>query len=175
MHSPTTETLCRLLAEPERLRVFAAIVLGTGDISGIAERASVSVGDAGKALQRLADAGLVSGTDTGVTAHPELFKEAVRQAAAQRPPATMHADPDRNMLLTSVFRDGRIRVMPSDPSKVRIVLEYLVTRFEPGTQYTEAQVNAILQEYFHDHAALRRYLVDTGLMERSDGVYRRTA
>lgn len=172
--SPTTETLCGLLAEPERLRVFAAITLGTAEVGQIAEKADVSVATAGKAVRRLREGGLVDDADNGLTARPERFKEAMRQAAADRPPVIMHHDPDRNALLTSVFRDGRIRAMPEAPAKVRIVLEHLVTEFEPGIRYTEPQVNEILKRFHDDHAALRRYLVDARLMARHDGRYWRT-
>lgn len=167
------ETICGLLAEPSRLRVFSAITLGAKTTIEVAERAEVSVADVGKALRRLRDGRLVSGDNDELTAHPERFKEAMRQAAAEKPAEILHSDPQRNALLTSVFRDGRIRIMPEAPAKVRIVLEYLSENFEPGVEYSEPQVNRVLKRFHDDHASLRRYLIDTQLMTRSDGRYRR--
>jgi hypothetical protein len=49
---------------------------------------------------------------------------------------------------------------------------YLVTRFEFAAEYSERQVNAILEDWhtFRDPARLRRTLVDWGYLDReSDG------
>jgi hypothetical protein len=53
------------------------------------------------------------------------------------------------------------------------VLEYLAGRFEPGRDYTEADVNAILGELHDDYVTVRRLLVDERLLERRSGIYRR--
>jgi len=41
-------------------------------------------------------------------------------------------------------------------------------------RYPEAQVNDVLRGYHDDFAALRRYLVDEGLLSREGGLYWRT-
>ena len=51
----------------------------------------------------------------------------------------------------------------------RIALE-----FEPGVDYDEATVNAIVGRFSTDHAALRRHLVDEGFLDRDHGRYWRT-
>jgi len=53
------------------------------------------------------------------------------------------------------------------------VLERLAMEFESGVRYQERGVNFTLQMFHGDYAALRRYLVDEGIMTRADGVYRR--
>ncbi len=45
---------------------------------------------------------------------------------------------------------------------------------EPGRVYVESDGNGILGQVHDDYAALRRYLVDEGLLERRDGFYWRT-
>jgi hypothetical protein len=54
-----------------------------------------------------------------------------------------------------------------------VVLGYVARRFEEGRDYEERDVNALLAELHDDTAALRRYLVDEGLLGRESGVYRR--
>ena len=61
--------------------------------------------------------------------------------------------------------------MPRAGRKRQIVLEHIVTVFEPGARYPEAQVNATLGAFWPDVAALRRYLVDAQLLERAEGEY----
>jgi len=163
-----------LLAEPERLRTFAAIVLGASQPEEIASRAGLEVGTVHNAVRRLQTGGLVSTGPDGFRAETAVFKDAVR---ADRPSledrVPLHEDPRRNAVLRSFIKDGRIAVMPTVPAKLRIVLEYVAEAFEPGRDYPEAEVNDLLHGWFEDHAMLRRYLVDQGEMKRADGIYRR--
>jgi hypothetical protein len=57
----TPETVVRVLAEPSRLRAFAAVVLGAGTPADIAAASGLKVKDAGIALLKLREAGLVEG------------------------------------------------------------------------------------------------------------------
>jgi len=58
------------------------------------------------------------------------------------------------------------------------VLEHLAQAFEPGIDYPEREVNAVLIDRAGDsgvdHVSLRRYLIDEDLLHRRDGVYRRS-
>ena len=58
--------------------------------------------------------------------------------------------------------------------KRRLVLERLAQDFEPGRHYSEREVNAVLRERHPGVAALRRYLVDEGFMDRIPGEYWRS-
>ena len=54
-----------------------------------------------------------------------------------------------------------------------MVLEYLAERFREEVDYPEAEVNEILKAFNDDFASMRRYLVDEGLLTRSNGYYSR--
>jgi hypothetical protein len=84
------------------------------------------------------------------------------------------SDPAVRRVLRTYLDGGRLRTMPRRGAKRRIVLDYLATLFEPGVRYPESEVNAVLRAYYDDVAALRRYLVDEGLLSRATGVYWRT-
>lgn len=70
--------------------------------------------------------------------------------------------------------EGRLHTIPSKRAKLLVVLDHLAQSFEPGKTYPEAEVTTILQRFHPDHAALRRYLVENGFLEREDAVYWRT-
>ncbi len=70
--------------------------------------------------------------------------------------------------------DGRLHTIPTKHAKLLVVLDFLAQSFEPGMRYPEAQVNEILTEFHPDYAALRRYLVENGFLDRSDNVYWRS-
>ncbi len=67
--------------------------------------------------------------------------------------------------------DGRLRSMPRAGRKRQVVLEHVVASFEPGRRYPEPAVDAILRAFYDDYPALRRYLVDAGLLARESGEY----
>lgn len=71
-------------------------------------------------------------------------------------------------------KDGRLVTMPTKRSKLLLVLDHLCQEFELGRTYPETEVNAVLEGYHDDYAALRRYLVDEGFMTREGGVYWRS-
>jgi hypothetical protein len=64
--------------------------------------------------------------------------------------------------------DGRLPTIPPKHGKLLVVLDFLAQRFEPGVKYPEARVNQILGEVHPDFAALRRYLVENGFLDRAD-------
>jgi hypothetical protein len=76
-----------------------------------------------------------------------------------------------SVLRTFLAPDGRLRSMPRAGRKRQIVLEHVVTAFEPGRRYPEPEVDAILRSFHDDYPALRRYLVDAALLARERGEY----
>ena len=169
--------LVRLLADEDRRRVFAALVLGASDIDDVRRTSGLDARSAAKALQRLVDAGLVLRADDGVL-HllGEAFGASARADAASDPPSEEHAGApeDVGRVLRAFVRDGRLLSIPATHSKRLVVLDWLAQRFEPGRRYTEEMVNLVISQVHPDTAALRRYLVDDGLLSREGGVYWRS-
>ncbi|GAA1375652.1 MULTISPECIES: DUF2087 domain-containing protein [Catellatospora] len=86
----------------------------------------------------------------------------------------MGADPEK-VLRTFLDEHGRLTSMPAKAGKRRVLLEHIVAAFEPGVKMTEREVDAVLRAFYEtDWVSLRRYLIDTGLMARADGLYWRT-
>ncbi|MGW1340680.1 DUF2087 domain-containing protein [Kribbella sp. NPDC002412] len=163
------EVLCGLLAEPSRLRTYSAVVLGATTPEQVAGSTGLAAPVVHKALQRLVKGGLVADGDGALRADEDAFKDAVRENRPERVP--LDPDPDRDAVLKSFIRDGKLTHFPTIPAKFRVVLEYLAASFEPGRSYPESEVNEILNRWHPDHAALRRELVDAGLLSRADSIY----
>lgn len=83
-------------------------------------------------------------------------------------------DPALRKVLRSYLNNGRLPVMPRGGAKRTLLLGYLATAFEPGLKYSELEVNATVRVWYPDVAAVRRYLVDEGLLSREAGVYWRS-
>ena len=77
-------------------------------------------------------------------------------------------------VLRSFVRDGRLVSIPAKPGKRALLLPWLLDAcFPEDRDYEEKEVNQRLALMYPDVSALRRYLVDAGLMTRDQGIYRR--
>jgi hypothetical protein len=81
---------------------------------------------------------------------------------------------DDRVLRNFMTSDDRLHTIPSKRAKRLIVLDHIAQSFEPGRTYQEQEVNAIIERFHPDYAALRRYLVDDQFLTREDGVYWRS-
>jgi hypothetical protein len=162
-----------LLADTHRLCVVAALTLGASTLAEIERSTGLDARGAGTALRRLEDGGLVvRNRDGRYYLLAEAFRIAARAAAPSPAPAE-HGDapPDAGRVLRAFVRDGRLTSIPAARSKRIVVLDLLAQEFDPGRRYSEAVVNLILGRFNADVAALRRYLVDEGFLEREHGEY----
>jgi hypothetical protein len=77
-------------------------------------------------------------------------------------------------VLRGFFEGGRLVTIPAKQHKRLVVLRYLRDRvFTEDRAYPEAEVNQRLALFHRDVAALRRSMVDAGLVTRANGEYRR--
>lgn len=171
-HRPLIDAglLAGLLADPDRLRVASALVLGATTLDEVKAATGLGSRAAGRALSRLVDAALVIRDETG--RHwliEDAFRQAAIAAAPQDKPDPFDRPGDTARVLRAFVKDGRLVSIPSAHLKRRVVLDYIVQDFEPGHRYTERQVNAILARWHEDVASLRRYLVDEEYLEREVG------
>lgn len=99
--------------------------------------------------------------------------DSVDRCRALAEPAALAEIEDASLrkVLRSYLVDG---LMPRAGTKRKLLLAYLATAFEPGLKYSEKEVNDTVRVWHPDVAALRRYLVDEGLLSREDGVYWRS-
>jgi hypothetical protein len=168
-------TIVGLLADPARLKVVAALALGAKSLEDVSRLSGLSLKDVALATRRLARAGLVHRDGHVLALHVERFGAAARAAAeAAPPPEPLSSDPAEDAVLSAFVRDGRLVSIPAQHSKRVVVLKHLVRVFEPGVRYPEREVNVLLAAWHPDVAALRRYLVDEGLLTREAGVYWRS-
>jgi DNA-binding transcriptional ArsR family regulator len=171
---PDAAVLAGLLADEDRRKVLAALILGAQSMDQVVERSGLAAGAAGRALGRLVDAGLVVSRADGAGLHllTAVFADAARTALA-RPAVTEHdgSPPEVAKVMRAFVREGRLLQIPTAPAKRAVVLDWLAQEFEPGKKYSEKMVNLVLGQRHADTAALRRYLVDGEYLDRADGWY----
>ena len=170
--------LVGLLAEDERVRALAAVVLGASSAAEVAEVSGLDPLAAVAALERLAGGGLVvqdagGGLRSTLTERcKELAREHAAKRAADAPEEVFESvAPEASSVLRNFVKGGRLVSIPTQRTKRMAVLDWLAGRFDPGKVYPERDVNLILGQVHADVAALRRYLVDEEFLERRDGFY----
>jgi len=168
-------TFIRLCVDPVRLAVLGHAASGTGDDAAIARGLGLSDRDVLVARGRLRAAGLL---DASGRLDVEVLRALAAELPAAPPPLAALLDgewtADESQVLARFFSGSRLVEIPASRAKRLVVLERLALEFEPGMRYPEKHVNFTLQLFHADYAALRRYLVDEGLMTRADGVYWRS-
>ncbi|MQM28546.1 DUF2087 domain-containing protein [Glycomyces albidus] len=157
--------IVKALADPARLRVFAAIVLAGDRGTGLAALREDHP-KAEQALPRLVRAGLVTAAEDGFRADPTAFREAAAAARAAVPDAPEGTAPD----VAHLYSGGRITVLPTRRATRVALLRDLADRlFAFDRVYTQPEITDALAEVYDDPLTLRRELIDELLLERTLG------
>lgn len=167
---PEILSFVKAMASAERLRVIGALVRGGATQAEIAGQLHLPVRDVFNHLSFLVHVGVVSEAD-GVYELNEKAIESLARGQFEGKPKFFKVDEDepedvRRVLKNYLNPDGTIKSIPLKGNKLLILLNFIVDVFEYDTDYTEKEVNTILRRFHIDTAALRRYLVDHGLMAR---------
>jgi len=174
----TPGEILRALADPERLAIAGALTREAHTAADLAEELGLTVTRVRKHLNRLTSTGVVRLEPDRRTYRldPETLRWAAEQVGPPRDAGLTlgAANEGEDAVLRAFFREGRLTEIPAKGSKRRIVLERIAIEFEPGVRYPESEVNAIVGRFFSDHAAIRRYLVDGGFLDREHGEYWRS-
>ncbi|SIM60567.1 DUF2087 domain-containing protein [Micromonospora cremea] len=166
--------LIRVIADPQRFRVLAAVGLGAADRDQVGAMSGVDARGVVAATARLESAGLITGGPDGFRVDFPGLRDLVRREAVD--------GRDESAALESALdpfvRDSRLRSLPSKRIRRHAVLAHIVrTSFDEKSSYDEKAVNSVLERWCEgsgvDHVALRRYLIDHQLMFRVRGVYAR--
>jgi hypothetical protein len=173
---PDPASVLALLVAGDRLPVVAALVLGATTVPEVAERATLPARDVLRVLTRLESAGLASVEGDHWALHVDLLREVVttNRWPARETAVAGDAPPESAAVLRAFVRGERLLRVPAQRNKRLVVLDFVARAFEPGTRYTEQEVNEMLSARHPDYAALRRYLVDEGFLARENGIYWRS-
>mgnify|MGYP001817423789 CR=1 FL=1 len=167
--------IIRVVADPLRLSLLGRAAEGRVELDEVARSLGVPKRKVAEAVGKLRAAGLID-------REMRLEIDRLQSIAASLPTAegvaaSITAGPwsdEERHVLSRFFSGTRLKEIPSSRRKRRIVLERLAQEFEPGYRYQERDVNFTLQLFHADYAALRRYMVDEGLLTRAEGVYWRS-
>ncbi len=171
--------LFKCLADRSRLQILKSLALEDMYVERLAERLGLTPPTISFHLKKLADAGAVKSYKTQyytmyaleksvfMTSILELIQEKSDDAELQR----QRDEAYRKKVIDTFFEYGKLKSIPTQKKKERIVLEELVKAFEPGRTYSEREVNIILADFHDDFCTLRRDMIGEKLLARDHQIY----
>lgn len=170
----------RALADRSRLRIVGMLAARECSVQELARALELRAPTVSHHLAVLKAAGLAEARSDGTTRWYRLrerelhrkSRELLSRAALERMSADEPLDPDERKVLAHFLDGERLTKIPDARAKRFVVLRWLARKFEPGLDYTEAQVNAILKRHHPDAATLRREMVGYRMFSRERGDYR---
>ena len=166
----------KALADENRLKIVGILANHSHTVEELAELLTLSPSTTSHHLSRLSKAGLVSATADGHYYRYRLETQALhdlsqRLLSSETLPKigeeSQRLTFDEKVLATFTDSEGFITAFPKQEKKFAVLINYVLNAFEKGVDYTEKQINQILERYNVDTATLRRGLIDYGLLERS--------
>ncbi len=173
--------LFKCLADKSRLQILKSLVIEDMYVERLAERLGLTSATVSFHLKKLADAGMVTSYKSQYYTMYALKKEkfemsllSMLQEASDEAEAQAQRDAAyRRSVMDAFFVYGKLKSIPTQRKKERIVLEAIVQAFDFDRLYAEREVNLILADFHDDFCTLRRDLVGEHLLARNpDGYWR---
>ena len=77
----------------------------------------------------------------------------------------------RQRVIDAFFEYGKLRSIPTQLKKERIILEVIAEAFEFDRMYSEREVNVMIADFHDDFCTIRRDMVGEGLLGRDSTGY----
>ena len=160
-----------MVLDLDRLAVAGALAARSNDTDGLIAATGRDRRTVLTAIGELRACGLVLADDDGTySIDPDALRTAAREAAdieiPMDPAIGFGMNDDERTVLERFFSGRVLNEIPTQRAKQIVVLQRLALEFDVGRRYTEFEVNEILGAFHPDWSALRRGLVDEGMLDR---------
>ena len=171
--------LLKCMADKSRLQILKSLAMEDMYVERLAERLNLTAPTISFHLKKLQDAGAVSSYKnqyyTMYSLNSAVFEvrmmDILREESAE---ADVQQERDlkyRQKVIDTFFEYGKLKAIPAQRKKRRIVLEEIAKDFEMGKTYDEKEVNLIIAAYHDDFCTIRREMILEGLMMRDHQSY----
>jgi len=177
-------TLFKALADEKRIRIVALISERELSVEEIASAVELTAATVSHHLSVLRQAGLVEARReqyyTMYRFRQQPLLDALK-ALSEKPAVAVGAAGDDPLLerydakvLQDYLVDGKLKTIPAQRKKRDVILRFLADKFMLERDYAEREVNLVIADYHDDFATLRRELIMSQMLQRENGIYRRT-
>lgn len=173
--------LFKCLADKSRIQILKSLMTEDMYVERLAERIGVTPATVSFHLKKLEDVGAVkSRRDQYYTMYSinnevfnvtilDILKEKSEEMDLQKERDEIY----RKKVIDSFFEYGKLKSIPSQRKKERIVLEEIAKSFEKGREYTEREVNIIIADFNDDFCTIRRDMISEGIITRENMIYKK--
>ena len=171
--------LFKCLSDKSRLQILKSLAIEDMYVERLAERLGITAATVSFHLKKLADAGAVTSYKSQYymmySLNKEIFETSILDIIREKADeADLQAQRDaeyRQKVINAFFEYGRLKSIPAQRKKERIVLEVIAEAFEYDRIYTEREVNIIIADFHDDFCTIRRNMVGEGLLARDTSGY----
>ncbi|MBE5809391.1 MAG: metalloregulator ArsR/SmtB family transcription factor [Clostridiales bacterium] len=171
--------LFKCLADRSRLQILKSLAIEDMYVERLAERLGLTPPTISFHLKKLSDAGAVRSYKTQYYTMYALEKsvfmpsilDLIQEKSDDAELQKQRDEAYRRKVIDTFFEYGKLKSIPTQKKKERIVLEEMVKSFEPGRQYTEREINIILADFHDDFCTLRRDMIGEKLLARDHQIY----
>ncbi len=171
--------ILKSLSDASRLRIIQSLTQGEMYTELLAERLGLTPSTVSFHMKKLEEAGLVvSRKDQYYTVYAlnrEVLEMSLSDLAASRPEQAdeqqKREDEYRQKVIDTFFEYGRLRSIPVQLKKKRICYEVIADQFVPGKEYSEKELDEIIEAVHEDYCTIRRDMISEGILKRDGGRY----
>jgi biotin operon repressor len=175
-------SLFKCLSDKSRLQILKSLAIEDMYVERLAERLGISAPTVSFHLKKLADAGAVTSYKNQYymmySLNRKVFEVSILKILEEESDeAEIQAKRDaeyRKKVINAFFEYGKLKAIPSQRKKERIVLEVIADAFEYDRIYSEREVNIIIADFHDDFCTIRRDMVAENLLDRDSKGYWRT-
>ena len=171
--------LFKALADKSRLQILKSLAMEDMYVERLAQRLDLTPATISFHLKKLAQAGAVTSYKsqyyTMYTLNREVLNAGILDLIREKSDdadAQAQRDADyRQKVIDSFFEYGKLKSIPVQRKKERVILEVIAEHFEYDRIYTEREVNIIIADFHDDFCTLRRDMISEKLLDRENGRY----
>ena len=166
--------LFKCLSDKSRLQILKSLAMEDMYVERLAERLGLTAPTVSFHLKKLADAGAVTSYKSQYymmySLRKDIFEtsilEILQEPSDEKEVQSQRDEEYRRKVIDTFFEYGKLKSIPTQRKKERIVLEEIVKAFEYDRIYTEREVNIILADFHDDFCTIRRDMVGEELFNR---------
>ncbi|RGC50125.1 metalloregulator ArsR/SmtB family transcription factor [Absiella sp. AM29-15] len=171
--------LFKCLSDKSRLQILKSLAIEDMYVERLAERLGITAATVSFHLKKLTDAGAVTSYKSQYymmySLNKRIFETSILEILEeQSDEANLQQQRDaeyRQRIIDTFFEYGKLKSIPAQQKKERIVLEVIVQAFEYDKIYSEREVNIIIADFHDDFCTIRRDMIGERLLDRDTKGY----
>ncbi|WP_425806659.1 metalloregulator ArsR/SmtB family transcription factor [Desulfitobacterium sp. Sab5] len=182
----------KALSDPTRIRILALLAKEPYHGQALAERLGITPPTITHHMAKLREAGLVKSRREKNTIYFYLEEKSLQRdiqatlyvildsslsrisshEGGEKNILDARKEKEREAVLRNFFTpEGKLKQLPVQRKKKRIVLERILEKLEIGHKYSEKEINEHIKKFHPDYATLRREFIINHYMYRENGIY----